>query len=200
MISKFKVVIIFISVAVLGGCALVPESVKLNPTINVPHSHIGKGQVVAVNVIDARPATALGGRASGYGPAAKISLATSLVSTVKATVERGLIANGFKIAAPAQSAASNLTIRIIALQYKSRAGFFTGHIDISSTLEGSAKNQSRTYDKVYRYNSSNDAFFTPTAGRDSKNINAALSVTINKLLADKSLMSFLAKPVLAKHK
>lgn len=62
----------------LTGCAFTPEAVKLNPNVNVEKQNIGHGKMVAVNVLDVRKSTSLGGRASGYGPAANISLADNL--------------------------------------------------------------------------------------------------------------------------
>ena len=85
-----KLLLVAINLMMLSACALTPESVKLNPQINVASNNIGHGKKVAVRVIDARPEQTLGGRATAYGPAAKIKLANDIKKVVRSTVTQGL--------------------------------------------------------------------------------------------------------------
>jgi uncharacterized lipoprotein YajG len=194
MLKQLSVTSLIISSCALTGCAFVPEDIKLQPKPDYSHSHIGQGKKVALRIMDTRPSSAVGGRASGYGPAAKINLdSTQMVASVRQALSRGLRANDFKVVGGNQPANARLKVRVSAIQYKQRAGFWTGHIDINSSIEGEAsKSNNRSYDKIYRYNSTKDVIFTPTEGGDNKNINRAVSQSLSKLLADKKLLRFLA--------
>lgn len=195
MLKKTAILSLALSTLLLTGCAFVPENVKLRPKVAYHHSLIGQGKVVSLSVMDTRATNVVGGRASGYGPAAKISLDSEhLVSVVRKAITRGLRANDFKVVASGLPSDARLKIRISSIEYKQRAGFWTGHVDINSSLEGEAnKSKGSSYDKIYRYNSTKDVIFTPTAGGDNKNINRAVSQSLSKLLSDKKLLRFLAR-------
>lgn len=193
MLSRLKYLVLSSLVLMLSGCAFVSESVPLQPQITVPATHIGDGKTVAVKVIDARPDDTIGGRASGYGPAAKIKLASNITDTVRTAVYEGMRRNGFQPISYDENVQRKLIVRIIALQYKQRTGLFVGTITISSTLEASADNKGKTYEKIYRTENEHNIVVTPTSGSDEKNINEALSSSLNKLLGDEQLMRFLAK-------
>ncbi len=193
MISRsLKLAAASVVLATLTGCAFVPEKVSLQPTVKTKKSNIGHGRKVAVNVVDTRADKDLGGRASGYGPAAKISLANDIGSVVRQSVYKGLRSQGFKPVANTADANHHLTVRITGLDYKSRAGFFTGSVDINCSLDASANNNRRNYEKVYRNNGTQNVFFTPSSDSDKEHINAALSDTLSQMFNDKGLIKFLA--------
>jgi len=184
-----------LSAALLTGCAFVPEKVTLSPKVQYKHSQVGHGKAVALKVIDARPSTSLGGRASGYGPAASIKLSSDhLIQVVRSTVAKGLRANDFRVVSPGMPATAKLVVRINALEYRQRAGFWTGHIDLNSSVEADASEpHNQSYDKVYRYTGTKNVVFTPTSGSDHKQINHAVSNSLSQLLNDRKLMHFLAR-------
>ncbi len=143
--------------------------------------------------IDARPDTSIGGRASGYGPAANIGLANNIKVIVREAVKKGLHNYGFRIVPYRTKAVRRLTVRIVALHYSQRAGLISAGIRINSTLEGSANVKGKTFDRVYRGNRSKQILFTPTEHQDNRYINNALSNTLNQLLNDKQMLNFLAR-------
>ena len=177
----------------LTSCAFTPEKVQLNPTINVPQHNIGQNKKIYVNVIDARPTESLGGRASGYGPAANISLDSDIKMTVKNAIYTSLHQSGFR---PVNNPAAKreLIVRITGLTYQQRMGLWVGHIIVNCSMEASAKNNAKIFDQVYRGTIKKDVVVTPTANADSQHINAVLSITLNKMLLDESLLKFLAAP------
>lgn len=184
-----------LSAGFLTGCAFVPEKVTLDPKVQYKHSHVGHNKSVVLRVIDARSSTALGGRVTQYGPAAPIDVSSeSLVQIVRATVSKGLRANDFRVVSPGSPATALLVVRVNALEYRQRVGFWAGHVDLNSNIEGKATgSHNQTYDKVYRYTGTKNVFFTPTAGSDHKQINGAVSSSLGQLLNDRKLMHFLAR-------
>ncbi|MCP4474463.1 MAG: hypothetical protein GY821_07845 [Gammaproteobacteria bacterium] len=190
---KLLTSVLLVSLLSLAGCAFSPEQVKLQPQVNVQKQNIGEGKQVAVRVIDARPHTDLGGRVSGLGPTAKISLANDLDKVVKDEVDSGLKNLGFQPVPYSAQAQRRLTVHITNLDYRSRAGFWTANISINSTLEASAVNGDSSYDHVYRGDSEHRVMVTPTSNSDFQNVNRALSASLDKMLNDQNLMIFLKR-------
>ncbi len=190
---RLLVSVLLVSLLSLAGCAFSPEQVKLQPQVNVQKQNIGQGKQVSVRVIDARPHTDLGGRVSGFGPTAKISLADNLNKVVKDEIYAGLKNLGFQPVPYNPQAQRQLTVHITNLDYRSRSGFWTANISINSTLEASAVNGNNSYDHVYRGDSEHRVMVTPTSNSDFQNINSALSASLNKMLNDQNLMIFLKR-------
>ncbi len=194
MKNKIKTLFIASILSSLSACAFVPEQVHLQPqVIPVTSSNIGKGKMVAVQVIDARSNTTLGGRPSGYGPAASITLADNIQTVVQAAIYQGLTDYGFKPIPFNPNTTRKLTLRVIALNYRQHEGFFTSSVEVNSTIEATANNESNNYDHVYRGEQNSNIIVTPTSGQDSHNINVVFSNTLNQITQDDQLMHFLAK-------
>ncbi len=193
MQNFWKMIVLSTLMLMLSACAFVSESVPLKPQVNVQPTLSGDGKIIALNIIDARPDSALGGRVTAYGPAAKISLENDLISVVRLEVTKGLAKNGFKVVPYTDNATRKLVVRIIALQYQQRTGFWAGTVIVTSTLEGSANNKGQTYENTYRTEDEHTVVFTPSADTDIKNINSGLASSLSKLLNDQSLMHFLAR-------
>lgn len=194
--KKLLAVLSICCCSLLTGCSFIPESVNLNPHMTAaPASNIGEGKPVAVQVIDARPDSSLGGRPSGFGPAANISLSNNITQVVQQNVEEGLRDYGF--AAVDYTGNPNvsriLILRITGLQYDQRLGLFDSDLLVTSTIEATANNKGRVYDQVYRSSGKTVAVVTPTSGQDSANINHVFSDTLNQILSDQNLMQFLAR-------
>lgn len=177
----------------LGGCALVPEKLNLNPKVDVPRSNIGKNHKVSVKVIDVRDSTIIGGRASGYGPAASIKLASNLSRTLERAIYKGLRNKNFVPVGPNVKTARQLTVRITGLSYKQRAGFLSASIDVSFSMEAQAKNKSDSFDRVYRNQKTSRILVTPTTTSDTNKVNGVISQVVNKMLNDRTLIELLAK-------
>lgn len=178
----------------LSGCAFTPEKISLNADHVVQKKNIGQKKRVAVQVDDLRASEDIGGRPSGYGPAATISLAHSLTGVVSQSMRVNLKAAGFvPVKASSQPAERQVVVRILNLEYKQRAGFMTGHIDLIAGAELVATRYDRHLNRVYRVKKTMDILFTPSSEADTKLINRAYKALIEKIFRDESWQRFLAK-------
>ena len=109
--SILSCTVVLICTAALAGCAFASEKITLNPTVNVAKQNIGHEKLIAVQVIDSRASTSIGGRASGYGPAGNISLASNLKKTVTRNIDKTLVAYDFKPANKAVRLTHRFTVR-----------------------------------------------------------------------------------------
>lgn len=192
MLKQIKYFIFMPLMLLLTACAFQSESIALKPQVNVSATQIGMGKSIAVEVVDVRNDTSLGGRASGYGPAANISLADDIVKVVKTEVSQGLMKKGFKVVAD-ENNPRKLIVRIVGLQYQQRTGFWAISIIVTSSLEAVAQNNGKNYQQMYRSRVEHQVLVTPTSGADTGYVNAAISDLLNKLLNDEQLLIFLAK-------
>lgn len=192
MKNFFKIVVLSSFMLLLSACGFMSESVDLKPQVYVQPIISGYGKKIALRVIDARADTSLGGRSTGYGPGAKISLTNDLTTTIRLELIKGLSKNHLDVIPYAENAVTQLEVRILALQYRQRTGFFTSTVVITSALEVLANNNGHTYRNIYRTEDEHSIIVTPTANTDNKNINANLSNSLNKLLNDQRLVKFLA--------
>lgn len=179
-------------ISLLSACAFIPEQVHLQPQVSpVMPENVGGGKLIAVEVVDARGDTTLGGRPSAYGPIAGITLADNIQTVVQNSIDQGLRAYGFKPVSSNSGATRKLTLHIIALQYKQRLGLLNSTLAVNSAMEVTANNGNKVYDRVYHGKQDSYAFVTPTSSQDTQNINAVFSNTLNQVLQDRQLMNFL---------
>lgn len=193
MLYRLKFITFSFLLILLTGCAFVPESIPLQPQVNIPETNLGQGKTVFVAVIDARPDDTLGGRITGYGPAASIKLSNNITEIVREQIIKGLSQNGFKPVVNQLGIERKLTVRINSFDYKQRIGLLTGTLIIGCTLEGTVDNKGEHYINVYRAVTQNDIVLTPTSDYDTQHINEVFANSLYKLLSDKQLLKFLTK-------
>ena len=180
--------------SLLSGCAFVPEKVSLDTHHIVHKKQIGQKKRLSVQVVDLRASDDIGGRPSGYGPAATISLKDDLAVEMRKSLVTNLKAVGFLPLKDSTSTTErHLAVRILNLEYKQRAGFWTGHIDLVAGVELVATRYNRHLNKIYRVKKTMDVLFTPSSEADSKLINDTYKALIEKMFKDESWLRFLAK-------
>lgn len=123
---------------------------------------------------------------------ADIRSAVDVAQVVDDAVRQGLRNQGFTLVDPGATAPHSLLIEVRALSYETSAGFFTGGIHARSMLKARANRPGDIYEQVYRSENEERVIVVPTEASDSEQINRALSVAIDQMLADQHLLSFLA--------
>lgn len=176
----------------LSACGYIPEDVAINPNVHHQSSPVGHGKSVGVRVIDARDSHVIGGRPTGYGPAADITVGPSFRDAVEKELNKALRRNRFKPVAY-NDAKRQLTVRITNLRYEQRAGFWTAGLQIKGSLEASARAGGRSFDRVYRAQNDQRIVVTPGSKDDARYVNTVVSKLINKLINDRDLMRALSR-------
>lgn len=191
MLKFVRIMLLVVSISFLSACTI-PECVELTPQVVISGINLGHGAVVAVRVIDARPEAHLGGRRLTGASAAKISLADSIQRAVRRTVWAGLKTYNFLPKPYWKDAKRRLTLCVLALDYQQTGNFLISGVNISSTIEVTAVNSGKTFNRTYQGGKNTRILFTPTQSTDKDRINAVLSDTLGQMLNDKQLMHFLA--------
>src|SRR4051794_29347995 len=103
------------SLALLAGCALVPQKVTITPRLQVPASHLGNGTTVALKVLDSRRTLRIGYRGLD-SKLAEITTEQDLASVFQAKITEGLTQQGFKVVSLSQEPARLLKVEIRTLE------------------------------------------------------------------------------------
>lgn len=186
---------LLLAIALLAsaGCAFNPQTANIKPAVNVLSSNDGKGVTVAIRVVDERPSKSLGRRGTAYGAAAEITAAQDIAAVIQSEITAGLKQKGFNPVDESATADARLAIEVRLLEYSTSTGFWTGGVNIKSTLKGVATKGGKTYEKMYRTDKEERVMVVPTAETNEKWINGALSEVLTQLLDDNGLVMFLAQ-------
>ena len=182
-----------IAALLLTGCAFTPQKANIAPTVSVMSSSEGNGVGVAVQVTDERPSKSLGRRGAAYGAAAEITAAQDVAMIVQNEIIAGLSKKGFAAAKGDPGARAKLMVEVRLLEYSTSQGFWTGGVHIKGALKAVASKDGKSYEKMYRSEKEERIVVVPTAEKNEKWINDALSDVLTQLLDDKGLVMFLSQ-------
>ena len=176
----------------LGGCALSPQLVELNPRPTVPQQNIGNNTSVQISAQDQRKDEAFGTRGGIYGSTSLIRPADDLNILLLQSVQKGLQAQGFNAYNPSAEGPS-LEVRLVQLSYVPESGSVVNSVEVKALIEATASNSSGD-EYVGRYMTGNnyEQPITPSAERNQEMLNEVLERALTKLLTDQKMLSFLA--------
>ena len=186
-------------VALATGCAIyTPQTVVIEPTVEVPASNIGEGRNVSVYVVDERTKTELGRRGLSESGGA-ITTEQDLAAVFQASIVENLNTMGFNAVSvnvgTAGPGSSLLRVDIRSLEYEKSAGFF-GTFDVITrgAMKVTATRDARSYDHLYRADEEKDVgMVTPGADSNTQMINATVSAVLQELFNDVALFRFLTE-------
>lgn len=182
-----------IAALLLTGCAFAPQKANIAPTVSVMSSSEGNGIGVAVRVTDERASKSLGRRGTAYGAAAEITAAQDVAMIAQNEIIAGLKKKGFAAAESESGARAKLMVEVRLLEYSTSQGFWTGGVHIKGALKAVASKDGKSYEKMYRSEKEERIVVVPTADKNEKWINDALSDVLTQLLDDKGLVMFLSQ-------
>jgi len=184
-------------VALATGCvSLKPQTVFIEPTVEVPASNIGEGRNVSVYVVDERTQTELGRRGVGGGGA--ITTEQDLAAVFQALIVENLNTMGFNavpvIVGTAGPGSSLLRVDIRSLEYEVFSGFPSASIVAEGAMKVTATRDARSYDHLYRVDEEKHAFmFAPGADSNTQMFNATVSAVLQELFNDEAVFRFLTE-------
>jgi uncharacterized lipoprotein len=188
----YRIVAAAIVTIAVSGCAFTPQAITIRPDVQVASSQVGKSRDVPVNVVDERPRKALGTVGVG-NVGADISIEGDLVNAIQTALLDGLSRLSFKPRGSAGGNKSELRIEVRNLDYRIIRGLFSGTLQVDAGLKAvCVRDGLRPYEKLYlgEFKESVQVIQGPDA--NAGYINAAISSSINAMLADQSLLSCLA--------
>ena len=184
-------------IALATGCAFTPQTVVIEPTVEVPAGNIGEDRNISVYVVDERTTTTLGRRGSGALRGAAITTEQDMAAVFQTLIVENLNAMGFNATAVTQGmtnpGSSLLRVDIRSLEYETSTGFWTGGINTRGSMKATATRDARSYDHLYRVDEEKRVMAVPGADSNTQMINATVSAVLQELFNDVALFRFLAE-------
>ena len=183
-------------VALATGCAFTPQTVVIDPTVEVPAGNIGEGRNVSVYVVDERTTTELGRRGVGMRGAA-ITTEQDIATVFQTSIVENLNAMGFNATAATEGmtdpGSSLLRVDIRSIDYETSMGFWTGGVHTRGSMKATATRDARNYENLYRVDEEKRVMVVPGADSNAQMINATASAILQELFNDVALFRFLAE-------
>jgi len=179
--------------SLLGGCALTPQKVVVNPDVLVMGSEAGKGKTVALTVTDPRADKVLGYRTTRLDKDSIILTDSDIAKVVQEKTYEGLKKYGFNVNVSSGDAPLLLKVEIQTLQYSTPTGSWTGGIRTLARLKAFVKNGDTTYENLYEVEHKERVIIRPGQDKNEELINNTLSDVLQRLLKDQKLIALLTK-------
>lgn len=185
-----KIVVMGFLVVSLFGCALAPQTLKVQPELSIGNLKYITDPV-ELFVRDQRKDTALLGYRDGEKKA-EITLSNSLVAAIGESVKASLQNVGVKIKSEGDESPSNrLSIDVLKLTYSSPDKQWVGHINLEAELLVEIKHSAAVMKKRFTSNRSLDVATAPSEEFNEKLLNSLLSEIISAIFNDKEIVAFL---------
>lgn len=186
-----RITLAWLTLLLLGGCALSPQLVTLHPNPRVPDANVGHGSPVQVRVVDRREDQVIGTRGGVYGKTALIRTANDLSVAIRQTVRNSLQRLGFDTTGVGRDA-PRLTVEICGLSYVPDDGALVSWVRTRACLRAVAKRGDTTYRATFRTRVKHQLLLTPDAEHNEAMITQVLERSLERLLNDDTLLQFLA--------
>lgn len=189
--------ILILAALVASGCAFTPQTVVIEPTVEVAAGNIGDGRRVNVYAVDERTTTEIGRRGTGMMRGAAITTEQDMATVFADEIVKGLTAMNFDaVKVNSQSAATSgalLRVDIRSVEYETSMGFWTGGVHVRGSMKATATRDDRSYDQIYRVDEEKRVMVVPGADANAEQINATVSAVLQEMFNDPELFKFLAE-------
>lgn len=176
----------------LAGCTFKHQAVRIQPVLDIAQSDVGKGRKILLKVVDERPKTTLGTRGA-RGVGADMTIEGDVTQIVGAAIQDGLSRQGFSVSTDA-SEDRQLRVEIRNLDYDVIVGFWAGTLKVDTTLKGVCQHGgTRPYEGMHRGEFTESVQVVQGADANNGYVSDSVSKAINSLLADRELISCLAR-------
>lgn len=174
----------------LGGCALSPQTVDLEPQAKVNAQAQLNRQTIQLQALDARPSTVVGSRGGVYADTSLITTGLELPARLRAASAAALSLKGFDATAERQPQA--LRIYLDELSYQVPEGEYVTQIDLAATIRvvAEANNKGR-FTGRYRATQQEVVAKAPSSAGNQELLNQVVSSALTRAFEDPKLYQFL---------
>jgi uncharacterized lipoprotein len=179
--------------ALLGGCALTPQQLHLDPTVSVQSPPVGNGTIVGLAVEDSRSDTKLGEVGDPNTKMVEVGLSEDFKPRLHDEVAKALTSLGFTVVDYSEQPDRTLTIEVKRLDLRSVKQAFVFDTELRAELGAIAKNGADTFDRVYYVRTKRETGGPPFLKDSNVLINTAVSQALSDILADEKLLELLSR-------
>lgn len=183
---------LLLTISLLTGCALSPQTVAINPRIDLAEiNQQGEQQGLSLQVADARGTRVVGTRGGVYPETSEISTGEDIKTPIRNVLTKALRNMGYNVVGENEQSAADLKVIVDTLEYKTKSETVMKAVETAATIRVVAKKGNREYTGRYRGKRTTEVLKAPDEDRNAEMINAALSHVLQRLLNDAELHEFL---------
>jgi uncharacterized lipoprotein len=174
----------------VAGCALSPQTVTINPTLQATPSAHGGGRTLGITVTDARGAETFGTRGGLYADTSDIVPDPNMLATIRAAVAGRMSGAGFTVQPPGGSGAIDMQVILRAVQYVASGEPTVRSIDIRATIEAVVTAGDRTYKGDSKVSQTHAVLKPPSAADNERFLNEIIALALDRILANPQFNQF----------
>lgn len=180
-------------VALVQGCALQPENIRIDPSLDLPHSLVGSPKTIGVAVSDARTSKKLGEVGDPNREMYDITVNEDPSAAIYSRVSSALAKLGYSVAPQTEGVQTSLKIEVDALKLDSDKRAFDFLTTLHAEVAAHVRNGRESFDKKYIVSQSINTPGPAYARDTTRLVNAAMSAALEDMLADQRLLDTLNK-------
>lgn len=185
-----KKIVVLLGALALGGCALSPQEVEVNPRVTVEQADRQFNSAVSVTVYDERISNSLGNRGGVYNSTNAITTTSRFPLSVRSAVELALRELGVKV--KESEDVPQFQVYLDSLEYTVPDSSYITQVDLKAKLRLRVVGGDGRFEGSY---SSSIQERVPKAPSDEKNeelVNKVLSDALSRAFADPKMRLFLS--------
>ncbi|HVY05307.1 MAG TPA: YajG family lipoprotein [Burkholderiales bacterium] len=179
--------------AMIQGCALQPQNVRIDPRFDLGREQTGDARTIGVAVSDARPTSKLGEVGDPNREMVDVSVSQDPSPAIYSRVSDALSGIGYKVAPYAEGVEPSLKIEIASLKLESDKRAFdfltTLHAEVAAQVENGRSHFERRYTINQSMNSAGPIYINDS----TRLVNDAVSAALKDMLSDQQLLAALNK-------
>ena len=173
----------------LGGCAMSPQTVKVNPSVTVAESaRETLSSRVSVTVFDERLTPVIGHRGGVYDTNV-ITARDNLPLALRSAVERGLREMGASVVTSVK--APQLQVYLDSLEYTVPEGSYVTQVQVKAKIRVAVMHAGKRFEGSYSADISERVPKAPSDKKNEELLNQVLSDVLERLFADQKLQGFM---------
>ncbi|AMO57793.1 hypothetical protein GZ77_13110 [Endozoicomonas montiporae] len=178
-----------VAMLALGGCAMSPQSIQVNPSVTVAESvRNSLSSSVSVTVFDERLTPVIGFRGGVYD-SNEITARDNLPLALRSAVERGLREMGVSVVTSGE--APQFQVYLDSLEYRVPEGSYVTSVEVQTRIRVAVLHKGKRFEGSYSADISERVPKAPSDKKNEQLVNQVLSDVLERLFADQKLQSFM---------
>ncbi|MEO8004279.1 MAG: YajG family lipoprotein [Betaproteobacteria bacterium] len=181
------------ALALTQGCALKPQDIRIDPTIELSKAQTGNAKTIGVAVSDARPTKKLGQVGDPDGKMVEVSVNQDAGPVIYSRVSDALGDLGYKVTPQSNGTGPNLRIEVQSLKLDSDKRAFDFLTTLRAEVTARVDNGRSHFERIYTVNQTMNSAGPSYTAESSRLVNTAVSMALQDMLSDQKLLEALNK-------
>lgn len=184
--------VLIMFVLVIGGCALSPQVIVIDPDLYVEKTSTAtKPVILRLDVVDGRSSEFIGKRGGIYEETSDISTDPNMNASISRKLATTLNSMGYMVARQGEASDAALTVRITSIDYKINKEKVLYKVETKVDIQAVCRKGTREFTGGYSAIRKKEYVKVPTMGQNETIVNEAVSVALQTMLKDADLFAFI---------